>query len=139
MGTPLPPNEAANLCTACFGPATAFGDTPTPRVVIARLTRLLPGEFWTDDDDQLLLISHYLEQTLAPCIFRINDGKFLWTLQWFAGFTEFRVIRLSDNRSVFFAASAPGCALDITSEITLPANVVAFNGFANLTWNPEDL
>ncbi len=139
MGTPLPPNEIANPCTACFGPAKAFGDVPTPLVVMARLTRLLPGDFWVAADEQLLLTTHYLEQTAAPCIFRINDQTFVWILQWFAGFTEFQVIRNSDSKYVFFHDDDQGCGLDLNNEIIIPDNAVAWNGFANFTWNQEDL
>ncbi len=139
MGTPLPPNEAGDLCSACFGIGKAFGDVPTPLVVDARLTRLLPGEFWVQADEQLLLSTHLLEQTAAPCIFRIEDPLFIYILQWFAGFTEFNVIRKSDSRFVFFHNLDQGCGIDLDNEIIIPANVVAFNGFVNFTWNPEDL
>jgi len=31
------------------------------------------------------------------------------------------------------------CVVDIENHITSPNNVFAYNGFANITWNPGDL
>lgn len=135
MGTPLPANAPGLVCTACFGVGKAFGDVPTPLVVQARLTRILPGEFWQDADEQLLLTTHWLEQTAAPCIYRINDGTFTWILQWFGGFTEFAVLRNGDNKLAFSHVQDQGCGLDLDNEITAPANAVAYNGFANFNWD----
>lgn len=139
MGTPLPPNLPANDCLACWGAGKPFGVLPSPHVIEARLTRLLPGAFWVDTDELLLLTTHYLEQTAAPCIYRIDDHTFTWILQWFPGFTEFSVLRNGDGRSVFFHDLDQPCESDLDNQILNPAGVVAWNGFANFTWNPEDL
>lgn len=139
MGTPLPPNEPANNCQFCWGVGKPFGDNPTPRVIEARLTRLIPGEFWTDDDDQLLLTTHYLEQRVAPCEWFITDGTFRWSLNYNIQFTSFEVARIADNKIVFVDDQPAPCLVDIPNANIAPAGVVAWNGFANFTWNPEDI
>ncbi|GAH87122.1 unnamed protein product [marine sediment metagenome] len=139
MGTPLPPNERGDLCNVCWGPGKPFGDTPTPHVIIARLTSLLPGEFWDAPAEQLLLVSHYLEQKVAPCEWSINDGSFVWDLNYNVQHTDFDVWRISDHELVFRTPLFFPCAIDLPNSLVDPAGNVAYNGFVNFTWDPEDL
>lgn len=139
MGTPLPPNLPANDCTSCWGVGKPFGDTPTPKVIEVRLTRLLPGEFWNPVDEQLLLTTHYLEQHAFPCVWSIVSGPFDWTLNFNDQFTLLEVKHTASNKLVFIDDEPPACEVDFPSRLTVPTNNFAWNGFANITWNPEDL
>ena len=139
MGTPLPPNEPGNPCTVCWGVGKPFGEAPTPKTLEVRLTSLLPGELWEEELEQLLLTTHYLEQTLSPCFWKIKDGEFTWSLSFDAGATIIQVIRTLQTGTVFASEVYEECVVDIENHITSPNNVFAYNGFANITWNPEDL
>jgi len=139
MGTPLPPNETANPCALCWGPGKAFGDGPTPKVINVALTRLLPGEHWNPDHEQLLLTTHQLEQQVGPCFWRIDDGTFTWTFEFTWIETQCEVRRKSDNKPVFVGDFPPPCMTDLGSSLLQPLGNVAYNGFANAYWNPEDL
>jgi len=139
VGTPLKPNEPANDCTVCWGTGKPFGDGPTPRVIVARFTSFLPGEYFVPEQEQLLLTSHWLEQTAIHCIYQIDDGIFVWTVDWRVDSTQFRIIRNSDGKMAFFAHWAPVCAVDYPNEFDHPGNVIAYNGFINITWDLEGL
>jgi hypothetical protein len=139
MGTPLPPNLPADPCVICWGSGKPFGDTPTPRVIFLRLTFLSPGEFWVPAHEQLLLTPHLLEQQAFPCNFTIDDGIFFWTVFWTVASTQIDVFRIADNKSAFRKGTVIECATGLPSQHLTPAGVVAFNGFASITWNPEDL
>ncbi len=139
MGTPLTPNESALLCTACFGPGKPFGDGPSPLVVQARFTSFIDGAEAETDQDQLLYTTHYLEQTIAPCIYRINDGHSTWILQWFGGFTEFSIQRNSDGKYSFWHELDQGCGVDLDNELVSPGGNAAYNGSINLTWDLEGI
>ncbi len=139
MGTPLPPNEPGNLCVPCWGPSQAFGPGPTPTVIQLRLTNLLPGEFFTDGDDQNFLATHWLEQTGLPCTFNIIDGDFSWTVAWNPANTTASVTNFLTLRGVFFASIPTACLLDLENALTGPAGNVMFAGFATITWDLEGL
>ena len=139
MGTPLPPNLPGDPCTVCWGPGKPFGDGPTPKVIELRLTSILPGELWEDELEQLLLTTHWLEQQPSPCFYKIKDAEFTWSLSWSAGATIVQVIRTLETGTVFAAEIFEECVVDIPNHITTPGNVFAYGGFANATWNPEDL
>lgn len=139
MGTPLPPNEPGNLCAICWGAGKPLGDSPTPTVIQARLTSLLPGFAWNPDDEQLLWTTHYLTQRGNACEFRIQDGTFEWFLFFGPTNTHFSVTRNADGFLVFFHGTDQPCELDLDNELTLFTDGIAHNGFANLTWDLEGL
>ncbi|KKL95120.1 hypothetical protein LCGC14_1857800 [marine sediment metagenome] len=139
MGTPLPPNQSGNDCTVCWGTGKPFGDGPTPTVIQLRLTSLLPGEFEDLADFQNLLVTHWLTQQVDPCRFEITDRGFLWFVEWAPTATLVAVRDLSSLRFVFVATLPAICQVDMPSDIAGPAGNIAWNGFANITWNPEDL
>lgn len=139
MGTELPPNEPGPVCSICWGPGKPFGPGPTPRVVQMRLTRLLPGEHWDPDLDQLLLTTHWLEPDFLACAWFLDDGIFDWSYQLLPDRTGASVTRRSNSKQAFQYASPPICQVDFPNNITDPTDVIAYHGFANITWNPEDL
>lgn len=139
MGTALPPNEDGNLCDICWGLGKAFGETPTPKVIQLRLTSLLPGDYWEPEYEQILLATHYLEQTIYPCLWEIRDAVFLWSVHFRDIGTAIDVDRRSDSRPAFKTFFGPVCGLDHESNLVGPALNVAWNGFANITWDTEGL
>lgn len=139
MGTPSPKNEPGNLCEWCWGLGKMFGDTPTPRFISVALTKMLPGEFWNPEHEQLLLTTHDLEQTGFSCVWEISDGLYRWGLNYTQVNTFFEVHRISDNKEVFVDDYPDPCLTDIPSALSVPDDHVAFGGFANFYWNVEDL
>lgn len=139
MGTPIPPNEPANNCAQCWGPGKAFGDFPTPRFMSVELTKFLPGEFWLPEYELLLLTTHDLVQLGPPCQWQVVAPPFQWFLNYAPGFTFFMVAHTPTGKLAFFEPNAPDCAIDFPSSLVAPNNRIAYGGFANITWNPEDL
>jgi len=139
MGTPLPPNEPGNPCTVCWGVGKSFGDGPTPKVIELRLTSLLPGEYADEADFDNLLVTHWLEQTGLPCVYNIIDGMLSWSVNWNPTNTYISVYNFGTLRTVFHNLTVEKCLLDLPNQNTGPDDNIAWNGFANITWNPEDL
>lgn len=139
MGTPLPANEPGELCSVCWGPGNPFGPGPTPRVVQMRLTSMLPGDNFTTELEQLLLTTHYLQQTFDPCFWRIDDGSFLWTFSLFPGLSQCEVFSGPPIRNSFTGTIATSCLVDFPDLTTSPADQVLWGGFANITWDLEGL
>lgn len=139
MGTPLTPNEPGNTCSICWGVGKTFGNGPTPTVVELRLTSLLPGEFWDQASEQNLLTTHWLEQQVNPCRFEITDGNFLWFVEWGPSATLVAVRNTVSLRFVFVATVPAICEVDMPSDIVDPVGSIAWNGFANITWDVEGL
>lgn len=139
MGTPLPPNQPGALCNVCWGVGKDFGNGPTPRVIQLRLTRLLPGEHWDQADEQNLLTTHWLEQQADPCVFLIVDGDYRWFVEWRPTTTIVAVRNLATLRFVFVFEAPPICQVDMPSDIIAPEGNIAYNGFANITWDLEGL
>lgn len=135
MGTPLPPNESGNRCDSCWGLGKEFGDTTTPRVVEATLISIEPGELWVASDDQQLLTPHSLIQTAHSCSWLIDDGTFIWSLNYNVQFTSFEVKRKSDNKEVFVDPLGDPCHVVVPNGHTDPAGVIAFNGYVVLDWD----
>lgn len=139
MGTPLPPNEPGNPCTVCWGVGKAFGDEPTPKVIQLRLTSLLPGEYSDEADFDNLLVTHYLEQTGLPCLYEIIDGMLSWTVNWNPTNTYISVYNFGTLRTVFHNLTGEICLVDVPNQNTSPDDNIAWNGFANITWDLEGL
>ena len=139
MGTPLPPNQPGNLCDLCWGPGKPLGPPPTPTTIVMRLTSMLPGDNFTPELEQLLLTSHYLVQTFEPCIWRIDDGSFIWRWLFFPGLSQCEVFSGPPVRNSFTGTVAAPCLLDLANLSTTPADQVMFGGFANITWDLEGL
>lgn len=139
MGTPLPRNVSATPCPICWGLGKKFGLGPTPRVIEVRLTSILQGEFGSAGAEQLLLTTHWLVTTTIVCTWTITDATFFWILTFSLQFTTLEVRNLTDNRQAFVDDFPPACTVDFPNALQDPAGNVAFGGFANLTWNPEDL
>ena len=139
MGTPLQPNAPGNLCDVCWGPDEAFGPAPTPSIIQLRLTRVLPGEHADEVDFDSLLRTHCLVQRGLPCVFSIFDGPLEWTVGWNPGNTTVSVTSTSTIRGVFFNSTPTECLLDLPNLITGPTGVIAYGGFANITWDLEGL
>lgn len=139
MGTPVNKQEPANLCPICWGPGKPFGDPPTPQIVQIRLTRLLPGEFFTDAYEEQLLRTHWLEQQVDPCRFVIFDPPLQWFVEWAPTATLVAVRDLATLRFAFVATVPAICQVDMASDIAAPLGNIAWNGFANITWDLEGL
>ena len=139
MGTPLLPNEPGFTCHICWGHAKPFGIAPTPKVIQIRLTALLPGEHATDEVMQNLLVTHYLEQQPDPCRYEITDGAFLWFVEWAPTATLIAVRNTITLRFAFVVVTPAICQVDLPSDISGPLGNIAWNGFANITWDPEGL
>ncbi len=139
MGTPLPRNIPGNICNRCWGPTKPFGPGPTPRVIKLRLTRLLQGEFGNDVIEQNMLTTHLLEQQVDPCRFEIQDGVFLWFVEWAPTATLIAVRDLGSLNFTFVVVTPGLCALDLPSDITQPIGNIMWSGFANITWDLEGL
>lgn len=139
MGTPLPPNEPGNNCDVCWGPGKLFGDGPTPTIIQLRLTSLLPGEFEHEADFDNLLVTHWLVQRGLPCVFTIFDGPLEWTVGWNPANTTVSVTNVNTLRQVFFNSTDAKCLVDLPNKIIVPAAHIAYNGFANVTWDLEGL
>ena len=139
MGTRLPRNEPGNNCPVCFGPGKAFGDVVTPHVMQMRLTSLLPGEHWDDAYELTLLTTHWLEQTAQPCLWEIFDAPLRWRLEWHPAITIVSVRDLVTLKFAFVSSQPPICAVDVPSDIIDPVGNIAWNGFANFTWDEEGL
>lgn len=139
MGTPLPENLIDNDCANCWGPGKTFGDFDTPRVINVALTKLLPGEHWNPDHEQLLLTTHLLEQQIGNCLWAIDDGIFFWRYQFGLFFTIATVRRNADNKPVFVDNFPPTCNTDIESSLLQPLGNVAYGGFLNAYWDQEEV
>jgi len=139
VGTPLKPNEPGNNCTVCWGSGKPFGNGPTPTVIQLRLTSLLPGEYADDADFDNLLVTHYLEQTGLPCTFNIIDGNLSWTVAWNSTNTYIGVYDFGTLRPVFQGYIDEVCEVDLPSTLISPSGNIAWNGFANITWDLEGL
>jgi len=72
-------------------------------------------------------------------MYAINDGIFIWVVFWQVGTSQVDVYRIVDDKSVFRKGTNDECTIDFPSQHVVPDNVIAWNGFANITWNPEDL
>lgn len=138
MGTPLPPTETGDPCTVCWGPGKPFGDRNTPKVIQLRLTSMLPGEFYTQEFEQFLLTTHYLEQFGEPCHYRIESNGFRFDLLFEMSFTFVLIVHLPTAHGVFTNTSAPVCSTDIENLFTSGIGLIMYGGFANLTWEVED-
>lgn len=139
MGTPLPPNEPGDPCTVCWGPGKEFGSGPTPKVIQLRLTRLLPGEHYTEASEQFLLTTHHLEQLYAPCYYTIDARGFRLDVLFWLGSTHVLVSHVDEGWGVFYNTTAPECSLDLENLFTSPADNVMYGGFANITWSTKGL
>ena len=139
MGTPLQPNEPAVPCALCWGVGQPFGEGATPHVIQVRLTKLLPGEHWNPDHESLLLQTHYLVSVPGPCAWRVEDSVFAWTASFDALETKCTVRRIADNKPAFVANFPPPCTVDMGSSLIQDLGNVAYNGFANITWDLEGL
>ncbi len=139
MGTPLPPNEPGTLGNLCWGIGKPFGPGPTPKVVKLRLTRLLQAEFGNDAVEQNMLTTHLLEQQVDPLRFDIQDGRFLWFVEWAPSATLIAVRDLISLRFSFVSIVPQICQLDLPSDIVDPAGSIMWGGFANVTWDLEGL
>jgi len=139
MGTPLPPNESGDIGNLCWGTNKPFGPGPTPRFIKLRLTRLLQGEFGNDAVEQNMLMTHLLEQQLDPLRFEIQDGRFLWFVEWAPSATLISVRDLISLRFSFVVVAPELCAVDLPSDIIQPDGNIMWGGFANVTWDREGL
>ncbi len=139
MGTPLPPNEPGFPCNVCWGPGTRFGIADTPKFITAQLFDIQQGEFWEPADEQLLLTPHLLEQLGPGCIWRLNDGTFLFQFLFAPSFTQLNVSHFPSASSAFIAFEFPACLLEVPSVLLTPAGNFGFAGNAVITWNPEGL
>lgn len=139
MGTPLPPNEPGVACPLCFGPGQPFGDQVTPHVIKVQLTSQLPGEFYTEEAEQLLATTHYLECIGTECRYDIDAGGFHWYVHWLVGGTWVGVHQIATGYDVFSNRFAPECAVDIENKNINPAHGVMYGGFMNITWDQEGL
>lgn len=139
MGTPLPPNQIGDDCVLCWGFEKPFGNGNTPRIIQLRLTDLSPGQFWDPADEQLLLTPHFLQQHPVPCTYTIDDGRFLWEWVWGVGTTQIDVVRKDDFKSVFAYGSRFECDLFLPNWHQAPVGVVAYYGWALVTWSLEGL
>ncbi len=139
MGTPLQPNAPGNLCDVCWGPGEAFGPAPTPSIIQLRLTDLLPGQFAGDANFDNLLVTHWLTQTGLPCLFNIIDGLISWSVNWNPTNTSIGVFHIGTVRSIFNFSAAPICQLELPNTNGGPTGTIAWNRFANITWDLEGL
>lgn len=139
MGTPLPPNDAGDNCFVCWGVDKAFGNTPTPRIITVKLSGLLPGDFWLQDDEQLLLTPHSLIQGPGPCRFQVSDAKFSWALVYLFDRTIFSILRFLDTKSVFGHESTQQCLTSIPNDQITPTNFIAYKGTASISWSVKGL
>lgn len=139
MGTILTKNKIGTPCTSCWGVGKPFGHGPTPHIIQVRLTSLLPGEFSTPAIEQDLLTTHWLERIIDFCTWEITQAGFLWRLVYSLQFTNLLVERISDAKRAFVDNFPPTCELDLPNALVNPAGNIAYNGFANLTWDPEAL
>jgi len=139
MGTPLRPNEPGNRCSICWGHGKTFGIAPTPKVIQIRLTSLLMGNHGSEEIMQNLLVTHYLEQQVDPCRFEITDGAHLWFVEWAPTATLVAVRNTFTLRFAFVATVPAICEVDMPSDIIDPVGSIAYNGFANITWDLEGL
>lgn len=139
MGTPLPPNEPGNPCNLCWGVGKEFGNYSTPRFITMILEGILPGDDWDPDHEQLLLTPHLLDQVITPCDWDIDDGIFRWQYGFTVAGTSCYVTRKSDSRTVFLADTGVDCQIRVPNQLITGWNVIAYNGFANFSWNQGDL
>lgn len=139
MGTPLPANEPATPCTSCWGIGKPFGDNPTPELIQVRLTNLLPGEFSTPEIEQDLLVTHYLQRVIDFCTWEITANGLLWRLVYSDQFTTLVVESTTTGKRAFLDTLPPTCQLDFPSALIVPDDHIAYNGFANITWDLEGL
>jgi len=139
MGTPLPRNVLGNPCSVCWGVGKPFGEGETPKVLCMKLIGIKPGDDWDQDHEQLLLTPHFLEQIITPCDWDIDDGIFRWRWAFSATHTTGHVFRKSDSLTVFYQSYPPSCMTKLYNSYNDPWMVIAYDGFANITWNPEDL
>ena len=139
MGTPLPPNQPGNFGNLCFGIDKPLGPGPTPRFIKLRLTRLLQGEFGTDEIEQNMLTTHLLKQQVDPLRFEITDGNFLWFVEWAPTATLIAVRDLISLRFSFAVITPELCAIDLPSDIVDAEGAIMWGGFANVTWDLEGL
>lgn len=139
MGTPLPPNEPGNDCNNCFGPGKTFGDVTTPHVIQLRLTSLLPGQHYTPEWEQFLLTTHYLEQSVDPCQYRIDSNDFRFDVIWGVFNSAVQVVYLPRAWQVFDAPAAELCVIDVPNNLQTAPGTIMYAGFANITWDLEGL
>lgn len=139
MGTPLPPNEPGDDCINCWGPNKPFGDGPTPLTITVTLEDLEPGTFWIPSQEQLLLTPHLLQQIPVSCSWSINDGTFVFLLQYLPTRTILDVFNLNPFSPAFVARPPTPCLQELDNDNTAPSGIYAFSGFAAITWNLEGL
>ena len=128
MGTPLPPNEPAVTCPACWAPGKPWAPGPTPKVIQLQFANFTPGQYFEDAYDQILLTPHLLEQTALPCIFSIDDGVFDWSVTFLAAATIILIRRLDTVRFAFNANPLVPCVESAVNGIIAPANQIAYDG-----------
>ena len=134
MGTPLPPNEAGDVCAICFGAGQEFGDVPTPTFIMLQLEDLQQGPFWDPAFEQQLLTPHQLIQTVNPCGYTVFDGTFNWSFTWFLTTTLITIVRTSNSKQVFANVGAPVCGVNFSNALESTDNEFAFGGSLEVTW-----
>jgi len=139
MGTPLPPNEDGDNCTVCWGTDKPFGDGATPRTIEVTFRDLLPGEFWDPTKEQSLLAPHLLVQTASPCTWTIESSDWLVSLSFSATEVDLSLRILPSGSFAFRQRLAAPCLHRYFNSFNNPAGLVAYSGFADLTWNLEGL
>ncbi len=108
-------------CPCCFGPATYFGDIPTPRYVKLTLTGTSHGQAWTQELEDFLLPPRILEQDSEDsCTWvLLEDGwQFFWAL-CHSTVSQIVVVNPGLGISAFHGFTGPRVCFDAL-ENTLP-------------------
>lgn len=136
MGTPLEPNEPGIACPRCSTPGRPFNSIATPKYMIVKLWALEEGEHWDEVRATAFLTTFYVPQTQFGCWWHLTTDN------WFISLAYSDVADLLTVQDritfawVFSSIIAPACSLYFPNEIIAPAGVFAFNGYAEITFNP---
>jgi len=136
MGTPLQPNEPGDTCVRCSTPGRPFSGIATPKYMIVKLWDLEPGATWDPVRATAFQTTFYLAQTQFPCNWFLQTPNWRFSLAYGPVSDLLTVQDLITLTWVFSSIIAPACSLRFPNEIIAPAGVFAFNGYAEITFNP---
>lgn len=139
MGTPLEPNEPGTACPLCWGPGKPFGDGETPRMMQLKFVSLEPGEYWIDDDEELLLMPHLLVDSGWACQWGLDFGSYNASLVWGPSMTIITCVNTVTGKNVFYHQAGNPCEQVYANQNTIATNKQAFNGYVEIDWESEGL
>jgi len=139
MGTPLPPNEAGDSCSECWGVGKTFGPGSTPKFIRLTFSDYVAGPLWEEKYNIIAATPVLLQQTPFSCFYSLEAGGILYQWEWQPGITAVFIGTTAASGFFIQHGYAEKCLTEIKDESFDNPFDIFRHGTARVSWNPEDL